>query len=506
MSTYTSEPGTRLAGRYRLVDQTSAGTGWTYWKATDETLARPVTVLTFAKGFPRIGETVTAARAASRLNDSRFAQVFDVEDGDEIAYVVLEWVRGESLTDLLAEGPLDPRRASTVVTEAARAIAAAHRSGQAHLHLQPSCVHWTPGGGVKIRGLGIDAALAGTELTDSEDTDVTDTRGLGMLLYAALTGYWPGPDSTALPPAPPDSSGEPCTPRQVAAGVPAGLDGVTCRALFQQENRQGPALTTPAEFADALSQVAPPALPLEPATFSTPRPPDHTQPTRTVQPADGYRRRHPTDERSAVARAVVSAAIVLVLAAVGVGAWAISRSLHQPAATPTAHPSQSVSGTGSASAALLKPVSASVFNLVGTADDPADAQNVIDPSAGKSWHTQYYLGYPQFGRLKSGVGIILNMGAQVRLSQVNVQFGTTCCTHADIELGSSATASQANLNSFTTVASSTAAQGNTSFAISNTKATGQYVLIWITYLPPLAGQTNQYQAQIYDVTVRGTSG
>ena len=67
MSTYTSEPGTRLAGRYRLVDQVTSGTGWTYWKATDETLARSVTVLTFATGFPRVAETVTAARAASRL-------------------------------------------------------------------------------------------------------------------------------------------------------------------------------------------------------------------------------------------------------------------------------------------------------------------------------------------------------------------------------------------------------------------------------------------------------
>ena len=72
MSTYTSEPGTRLAGRYRLVDQVTSGTGWTYWKATDETLARSVTVLTFATGFPRVTETVTAARAASRLGDPRF--------------------------------------------------------------------------------------------------------------------------------------------------------------------------------------------------------------------------------------------------------------------------------------------------------------------------------------------------------------------------------------------------------------------------------------------------
>ena len=125
MSTYTSEPGTRLAGRYRLVDQVSAGAGWTYWKATDETLARSVTVLTFATGFPRVAETVTAARAVSRLGDPRFSQVFDVEDADELAYVVLEWVAGESLLDMLSEGPLDPPGAAALVAEAARAIAVA---------------------------------------------------------------------------------------------------------------------------------------------------------------------------------------------------------------------------------------------------------------------------------------------------------------------------------------------------------------------------------------------
>ena len=81
MSTFISEPGTRLAGRYRLVDQVTAGNGWTLWKAIDETLARPVAILTFASGFPRISDVVTAARAASRLTDPRMAQVFDVEDG-----------------------------------------------------------------------------------------------------------------------------------------------------------------------------------------------------------------------------------------------------------------------------------------------------------------------------------------------------------------------------------------------------------------------------------------
>src|SRR6266516_3847664 len=240
MSTYTSEPGTRLAGRYRLVDQVSSGTGWTYWKATDETLARSVTVLTFATGFPRVTETVTAARAASRLGDPRFAQVFDVEDGEELAYVVLEWVGVESLLDMLSEGPLDPPRAAAMMVEAARAIAAAHAIGLAQLRLDPACVHWTVGGGVKIAGLGIDAALAGPALTASEDgaddPELTDTRDLARLLYAALTGYWPGlpgADGSApappppaarpalLPPAPENGSGL-CTPRHVSAGVPGG--------------------------------------------------------------------------------------------------------------------------------------------------------------------------------------------------------------------------------------------------------------------------------------------
>ena len=249
MSTYTSEPGTRLAGRYRLVDQAGAGDGWTFWKATDETLARSVTVLTFASDFPRISQAMTAARAASRLNDPRFSQVFDVEDADELAYVVMEWVAGDSLLDMLADGPLDGPHAVSLAYEAARAITAAHAAGLAHLRLTPECLHWTRGSGVKITGLGIDAVLSGPgpadqdatgpavtdpaatsldvtgpgpadlaatslDLTDldatgPQDTDrreaagdspeLTDTRDLARLLYAALTGYWPGPGPSAGP-------------------------------------------------------------------------------------------------------------------------------------------------------------------------------------------------------------------------------------------------------------------------------------------------------------------
>src|SRR5215469_8448227 len=227
MSTYTSDPGTRLGGRYRLEDRLAATGGWSAWKAIDEILARPVSVITFAAGFARLEEVVTAARAASRLNDTRLTQVFDVEDSWEHPYVVLEWPVGDTLTDLLASGRIEAPAGVRIVSEVASAIAGAHAAGIAHLCLQPEAVRWTSGGGLKLTGLGIDAALAGIS---ADDPELTDTRGHGRLLYAVLTGIWPGSDHPYLPAAP-LSDGEPRRPRQVKAGVPATLDDIATRAL-----------------------------------------------------------------------------------------------------------------------------------------------------------------------------------------------------------------------------------------------------------------------------------
>jgi hypothetical protein len=557
MSTYTSEPGTRLAGRYRLVDQTSAGTSWTFWKATDETLARSVTVLTFAAEFPRIAEAITAARAASRLGDPRFSQVFDVEDAGELAYVVLEWVVGESLLDMLADGPLDAPRAVSLLCEAAQAIAAAHAVGLAHLRLNPACLRWTRRGGVKITGLGIDAVLAGTASASSADEDgdsaeLTDTRDLARLLYAALTGYWPGPPEpgpepsgpdgpsvdaeaaegaepdgtqglagpTGLPPAP-EADGAPLTPRQVSAAVPANIDALTCQALFQRPSGQGPALSTPAMLAEALATVAPPdPLPAPAESTASLRPPaDHgyrpNGPTSpypeagdsdpALRPRGGSSYRRPPD-RSSPRTAFVSTAIVLVLVAAGVVGWALShRGNHQTAAPPTRGASSSA--PSAAASVVLAPVGANSFDVLGNDggnEDGNGAKYAIDNNSSTFWHTDYYLTYPNFGNLKKGTGLILDMGKQVRLSQVAVQFGTTCCAEVDVEIGNNDTPVKSTLSTFTTVASSTTAHGVTTFNVTS-NTTGRYVLIWITRLPARAGFPGEYQADIYNVVVRGSA-
>ena len=532
MSTFTSEPGTRLAGRYRLVDQVAAGSGWTMWKAMDETLARPVSVLTFAPGFPRIPQVVTAARAASRLTDPRLAQVFDVEDGGDpavsppganAAYVVLEWVGGETLTDLLADGPLDPGRACALLADAARALAGAHAAGQAHLRLAPEALRWTRSSGVKITGLGIDAALAGDDLTATSESDpaVTDTKDLAALLYAALTGYWPGESQTGLPPAPTsDADGTVCTPRQVTADVSPAIDGVVCRALLQRPGRQGQPISTPGAFADALGSVAPPVPLPEPAPARydypdhrgyggyPPNPDDPgswSLPDRRGGPTP-YQGHYQTPRRGGASRAAIIVVIALVVVAVAATGWVISSSLHKSGGNQAGGKPSAKASNAPAASTVLTPVSDSTFNIFGTDnEDGADAPLAIDSKPGTFWATDSYKAYPKFGNLKSGTGLIIDMGRAVRLNQVEVQFGTDGSTTAEIYLGNSNAMSKTALNNFTKVAPAATASGDHVYTI-NSSATGRYVLIWLTGdLPAMPDSPGQYQARIYNVVVRGSA-
>lgn len=257
MTVFVPEPGTRVSGRYRLEDRFALAPGWAAWKAIDETLARPVTALTFAPGWPRIREVVTAALALSRLSERRLVQIFDVEGQWDHAYVIMEWVTGESLEDLLTAGPLDQRRSAILIAGAADALSRAHAAGLAHLNLMPEALRWSPASGIKVVGVGISAALGSTT---ADDPALADTQGLGNLLYTALTGYWPGPDHdrTVLPAAP-TADGLPLRPRQVRADLAAQLDELTWQAMFQAD-RGGHRgnfgqLATPAQLAAALLAV-----------------------------------------------------------------------------------------------------------------------------------------------------------------------------------------------------------------------------------------------------------
>ncbi len=529
------------------------GNGWTMWKAIDETLARPVSILTFAPGFPRISQVVTAARAASRLTDPRMAQVFDVEDGGGQAYIVLEWVGGDSLAELLEGGPLEPGQACTLICDAARAIAGAHALGQAHLRLTPDSFRWSRGSGIKITGLGIDAALAGDGLTGpaAYDPSIADTSALAALLYAAMTGYWPGDEPTRLPAAP-VSDGMVCTARQVSADVSPALDSVITRALLQRPTRQGPPIQSPAEFADELAAVAPPAplpepAPPAPANYgyggygpdpNNPdtwrvdgRGPSGTAPYQPPSTAAGYGGAQYTGAQYAATgyqgavghqgkqrgsgRGLLTVVAVLVVVVIGVLVWLVG--FHKPNKT-SGTPGTSQSASAPAASAVLTPAGVVSFNPFGkpnpgNTEDPETVQAAIDGNTSTAWHTSYYFNHSNMGGLKQGAGLLIDMGKAVKLSQVEVLFSSDGGpTTAAVYLGNDSTDTKAaGLSNFKLLSPSVSVTGDHKFPVSS-QDTGRYILIWLTNLPklPKAPQglppnNTYYEGQIFNVVVHGGS-
>jgi hypothetical protein len=519
MSTFISEPGTRLGGRYRLEDRVAGASGWVAWKAIDEILARAVTVVTFADGFPRVEEVLTAARACSRLTDARLAQVFDVEDTWDNAYIVMEWAAGETLDDLIAAGPVDPVAGARIIAEAADAMSAAHAAGIAHLCLTPESLRWTSGGGVKVTGIGTDAALSGTT---SEHPELADTRGLGRLLYAVLTGLWPGPDYPALPTAP-FTDGHPRRPRQVRAGVPAGLDDVACRAMQLTGRDGGGTLTSPSQLARALLAELPPeeipaAAPDSRRTIARQaderdywsaetappgRPPGRGPERQEPRPQYDSRRDGQRNGRSAGRMVLVVILVLAVVAGVAVAAVKLLDKGNSP--TPAAVHRGTTPTTG---AVVLKPVSAHGFDALNLSD-PGDendnqAANAINGNPA-GWTSQDYR-TASLGNLKAGTGLILDMGRPIKLSSITVQFGASAGADVQIKMGSSNTRSAANLQSMKTVASADNVGGTFDFR-ATTAGTGQYIVIWFTKMPPAPASAGSpgFAAQILSIIVRGTA-
>jgi len=538
MTTYASAPGTRLGGRYRLEDRIAAGSGWDAWKAIDETLARAVTVFTFASGFPRVGDVVTAARAASRLTDPRLAQVFDVEDDRENAYIVMEWAAGETLGDLVMQGPLEPFRAARMIAEAAGALASAHAAGVAHMCLSPGSLRWSPTGEVKVVGLGIDAALAGI---DADEPVVRDTQGLGRLLYAALTGHWPGHEFPALPPAP-VAGGEPCSPRQVTAGIPLALSDLTCRAMQLDCGESDQPLTTPAELSRALRATLPPVpLPAAPAPpawrdqasrtpdtgwihgraevgwpaggaladtdWSTDGEAGYDEPARPGQRAARRAGRGPDRRLSGSGRpsrytqGILVAAGVLALVAIA------AFTLWGGGGSAPGHPNPGQS-TPLTSVTSLQPTHATGFDpLTSVSADPGNEESLygklaIDGNPKTDWTSQWYA-TPEFGQLKAGSGLLIDMGRPVRFASVTVTFGSEPGADVKLLVGNSADRSKQNLDSMTTVATRNDPTGTVTFPITST-VTGRFLVVWFSRLPPQPGSSGKFEAQIFNVSVRGT--
>ncbi|MFT4296853.1 MAG: murein biosynthesis integral membrane protein MurJ [Micropruina sp.] len=550
-----------LGERYRLDEVLARrGTALT-WRAFDQRLSRPVLMHLLPADDPRGEELIGVAKRASGAPDSAFLRVLDAgvfDDGEH--YIVHEYAPGSSIERVLAGGPLSPVEAAWVVKELAQALAALHSRGLYHERINPDTVVITAAGNVRIVGLLVEAALDPEPREPREEA--SDVRALGALLYACLVTRWPGGDLYGMRAAPTDGA-RTLTPAQVKAGVPRMLDTLCDRILNPTpRNRQSP-ITTARAIAQQLTAVLGQAsaapdlerrlrLPVEqirtsrsqftaPVPSAQDRPGDDEPGASEARPADdgdtgestqpwqfpGLKTDDPTTEpftpippparpsagtdhqlimpspqRGGMGRpprrllALMIGLFGLLLAGslvwVAVGQLNASR-------TPSASPSPSA-------AQLIAITSATDFDP--SADHGSNSENArlapraIDADPESAWLTERYRGDARLGRLKPGVGLVLDLGSVRSVSQVNVSVigdGTAVelRTPAAADVSTAPMRSQAE---WKTVARIEKATG-TAVMKPDQPVKTRFLLVYLTSLPPESG--SYYQGGIKNIEVRG---
>ena len=151
---------------------------------------------------------------------------------------------------------------------------------------------------------------------------------------------------------------------------------------------------------------------------------------------------------------------------------------------------------------VLTPILAHGFDALNLADggdeNTNQAMNVINNHR-LGWSSQQYAS-AALGNLKAGTGLLLNMGGTVRLTSVTIKFGPDAGADVQLKLGDSNVRSKANLDQMATVAQqNNVAGGSVTFPVTS-KATGKYLVIWFTRMPP-AGKF--FMAQVFSVSAHG---
>ena len=225
-----SLPGT--IGPYRVTGRLGRGGMGEVLRGHDDRLDRPVAL---KRILPDLREPQAAlqrfrreARAVARLNHPSIVQVYDWEEQDAQHWLIMEFVEGRSLNELIAEGPLPPERALEIARDAASGLAEAHEVGLVHRDLKTTNVIVSTRGRAKILDFGLAKTIrledSGKDRTTLPSTTLTgegrivgtvtamspeqamgrkvdhrsDLFSLGILLYEMLSGVLPFKAESAI--------------------------------------------------------------------------------------------------------------------------------------------------------------------------------------------------------------------------------------------------------------------------------------------------------------------
>jgi hypothetical protein len=206
--------GLTFGGRYQLSSRVAIGGMGEVWQATDLVIGRTVAIKILKDeylGDPGFLERFRAeARHAALVNHEGIANVFDYGEEDGSAFLVMELVPGEALSDILErERVLSTDRVLDIVAQTAMALQAAHAAGLVHRDIKPGNLLITPDGRVKITDFGIARIADQVPLTATGQvmgtvqylspeqasghpaSPSTDIYSLGIVAYEALAGRRP---------------------------------------------------------------------------------------------------------------------------------------------------------------------------------------------------------------------------------------------------------------------------------------------------------------------------
>ncbi|MEU7899781.1 Stk1 family PASTA domain-containing Ser/Thr kinase [Nonomuraea sp. NPDC049152] len=249
-----------LGGRYELDGVVGRGGMAEVYRARDIRLDRIVAIKTLRADLAR-DHTFQArfrreAQSAASLNHPAVVAVYDtgedVTDGAPVPYIVMEYVDGRTLRDLLrADRRLLPERAVELVDGILRALDYSHRGGIVHRDIKPANVMITRNGDVKVMDFGIARAMADSAATMTQTAQVigtaqylspeqargervdarSDIYSTGCVLYELLTGQPPFTGDSPVAIAYQHVREEPIPPSQIDPEIPQWADAIVLKAM-----------------------------------------------------------------------------------------------------------------------------------------------------------------------------------------------------------------------------------------------------------------------------------
>jgi serine/threonine-protein kinase len=319
-----SGDGRRLGERYELGEVIGRGGMAEVHEGQDLRLGRRVAVKILRPDLARDPSFQARfrreAQSAASLNHPNIVAVYDTgedqlapgdgEAGAVVPYIVMEYVDGMTLRDLMSSGRrLLPERAMEITDGTLAALDYSHRHGIVHRDIKPGNVMLTRGGDVKVMDFGIARALADSGQTMTATSAVlgtaqylspeqargemvdsrSDIYSTGCLVYELLTGRPPFTGDSPVSVAYQHVSEAPVPPSQLDPSVPATIDAIVLKSLAKRpEDRYQSAADMRADVERAIA-----GLPVTAAIAAVPAESDATRAMAPVGPAPETERRSP---------------------------------------------------------------------------------------------------------------------------------------------------------------------------------------------------------------------